>query len=217
MNAQRRLNRLLQLPDIRLSSWLDVGCATGDFLVVASAVVKDPYGVEISDHAWAVAKSRGLQVMLGDFLEVEFTASRFDVITMWDYIEHVCDPMANLAKARNLLRAGGYLAISTGDIGSRIARLMGKRWHLMIPPKHLYFFSERTLADMLLKSGFSVITISRDGKYVPVDFIAWKATFLLMPSLARYVVSLARKIGLGRIAPYINLGDIMTVVARKQG
>jgi len=213
-NARRRVARLLELPGVGVEAWLDVGCATGDFLVAARGRVRDVRGVELSRYAAELARARGLEVWTGDFLDVAVPPASFDVVTMWDYLEHVRDPGANLAKARAAVREGGYLAITTGDVDSLIARLMGRRWHLMIPPRHLYFFSPRTLAAFLERHGFGVVSVRRPGKRVPLDFAAWKAASLVAPRFAAPVARAAQRLGLGRLAPPVNLGDIMTVVAR---
>jgi SAM-dependent methyltransferase len=215
-NAALRVERLLQLPEVGLDCWLDVGCANGDFLLAAGGQVKRTCGVEISSYASEAARQRGIEaIWRGDFLEAQLPRTGFDLISMWDYIEHVQEPLANLRKAYELLRPGGYLALSTGDIGSPIARLMGRIWHLMIPPKHLYFFSRSTLRSMLTTAGYYNITIRYYGKRVPADFMLWKLASLAHPGLGERALHLANYFKLERLAPQVNLWDIMTVIARK--
>lgn len=216
LNARDRVRRLLALPEVGVASWLDVGCATGDFLVAARASVREVRGVELSPYAADIARARGLDVVAGDFLEVAIGGGAFDVVTMWDYLEHVPDPVATLAKAHRVLKPGGYLVISTGDVESAAAKILGRFWHLLIPPKHLYFFSPATLSRVLVQQGFVVLQIARPGKRVPLDFVVWKAAALTFPRLARPALAVARHVGLGRVAPVVNLHDIMTVVARKR-
>jgi SAM-dependent methyltransferase len=216
VNASARVNRLLALPHVACAEWLDVGCATGDFLEAArKAGVAGMRGVELSAFAVEQARSRGFPVERRDFADVEIAPASLDVVTMWDYIEHVPDPSASLRKAVAALRPGGYLALSTGDISSAVARLTGRFWHLMIPPRHLYFFTPGTMARLLADAGFAVVSCDRPGKRVPLDFAVWKAAAMLVPPIAPAVLRLATGIGLGRLRPSMNLGDIMTVIARK--
>jgi SAM-dependent methyltransferase len=216
VNAAERVERLQQLPGVGLDCWLDVGCATGDFLLAAGSLVKRTCGVEISAYASEAARRRGIETLWrGDFLEAQLPGSSFDLISMWDYIEHVQEPLANLQKAYELLRPGGYLALSTGDIGSPTARLMGRMWHLMTPPKHLYFFNRSTLSGMLEAAGFRELAIQYFGKRVPADFMLWKLASLAHPSLGEQALRLANRLKLERFAPQVNLLDIMTVVALK--
>jgi SAM-dependent methyltransferase len=216
VNAAARVSRLFELPDVGRARWLDVGCATGDFLEAARrAGVSEVRGVELSEYAASEARARGFDVARGDFASVALPPAAFDVVTMWDYIEHVPDPAASLHRAFAALRPGGYLAISTGDAASLAARVMGRFWHLMIPPKHLYFFTLDTLVRLLQGAGFLMVRIDKPGKRVPLDFAAWKAAVMLAPSAAPAVLRAAGRLGLGRLQPSINLRDIMTVCARR--
>ena len=215
VNAGARVDALSTLPGLRREHWLDVGCATGDFLRCATDRVRSVQGVELSAAAARHAAARGLKVSVGDFLQVRLESPRFDVISMWDYIEHVPDPAANLRKAATLLEPGGYLALSTGNVDSLLARVAGRYWHLMIPPRHLYFFSPRTIGRLVTAAGLQVTKIETRGKRVPLDFMAWKLVSLVAPSLAPNALRLSERLRLGALAPHVNLGDIMTVYARK--
>lgn len=216
INATQRIEKLLTLPGIQLDRWLDVGCATGDFPLAAERVVNQVYGVDISSHAVNQAISRGLSnISIGDFLELDLPNDQFDLVSMWDYIEHVQDPFGNLKKAAQMLKPGGYLALSTGDVDSLISHLSGRFWHLLTPPKHLYFFSRITFETLLRKAGFEQIKINYFGKHVPIDFMIWKATSLTIPSLSDPALRLVSRFKFTRAAPVVNLYDIMTVYARK--
>ena len=57
--AQQRIDELVALPEVQLGRWLDVGCATGDFLLAAAAVVSEAEGVEMSAYAAERAKTTG--------------------------------------------------------------------------------------------------------------------------------------------------------------
>lgn len=216
VNAMERIKRLQELPGVRRDRWLDVGCATGDFILAAAPVVSEIRGIEISAYAAGQARARGVSnVVVGDFLEADVGGEQFDLLSMWDVIEHVPDPLANVRKAFDLLKPGGYLVISTGDVASRVARLSGRFWHLMIPPKHLYFFSQTTIRRMLVACGFVSLSVAYPGKRVPVDFMLQKCAGMLWPEAGRQVLRMATRVGLGNVAPTVNLGDIMTLYARK--
>lgn len=216
INAADRVSRLLTLPAVGRTTWLDVGCATGDFLEAATgAGIAEARGIELSAFAVEKARARGFAVVQSDFAGAQVSPESCDVVTMWDYIEHVPDPAASLRKAFVALRSGGYLALSTGDVSSLVARLTGRFWHLMIPPRHLYFFTPATLARLLTSAGFVGVGIERPGKRVPLDFALWKTAVMIAPPLSQIVLRAASGMGLGRLRPSVNLGDIMTVIARK--
>ena len=146
-SARRRL-RSMRRRTSRAGRLLDVGCAAGFFLVEARRYF-EPQGVEISEFSSRVARERfGLDVFTGTLQDAKFAANSFDVITMWDVVEHLPDPKAVLAEASRVLRSGGSLVLTTGDVGSRYARRAGPSWHLLEPPWHLYFFSRATMSAM---------------------------------------------------------------------
>ena len=106
--------------------------------------------------------------------------------------------------------------MSTGDIGSLVARVMERFWHLMIPPRHLYYFSPVTIRNLLSQAGFEAVVVSKPGKRVPLDFALWKLASLVIPGAGSAALRLGALTHLGRLTPFVNLWDIMTVVARKR-
>ncbi|MCA9975209.1 MAG: class I SAM-dependent methyltransferase, partial [Anaerolineales bacterium] len=109
-------------------SLLDVGAYIGVFVDVATQAGWDAWGVEPSDWAAAEAQAQGLNVFSGTQDAPELQGRQFDVVTMWDVIEHVDDPLLEMTKAYHRLRPGGMLVLHTMDIDSLTARLMGPRW-----------------------------------------------------------------------------------------
>src|SRR3989344_4132318 len=128
---------------------LDVGAATGFFLDLARARNWRTQGIEISEYAAAQAREKGLSVTTGTIENPALAENFFDVLTMWDVIEHVPDPKATLARAAKLLKPGGLLAINTPHGGSLMARLLKTHCHQWVPPEHLYFFSPKNFARLL--------------------------------------------------------------------
>jgi SAM-dependent methyltransferase len=154
----RRSTQLLERYTGRASgALLDVGCSAGLFLEVARDAGWDVWGVEPS--AWLSGLARetlGDRVLTGTFEAAPFEASRFDVLTMWDVLEHVGDPAAFLRRAHTLLRPGGLVAINVPCRDSLIARILGSRWPLILP-EHLTYFTRPALRAMLRASGFDVL------------------------------------------------------------
>ena len=142
---------------------LDVGCAAGFFLVEARRHF-EAQGVEISEYSSGVARERfGLDVFTGSLQDAKFAANSFDVITLWDVVEHLPDPMAVLTEAARVLRPGGALVLTTGDVGSAYARRAGPRWHLLEPPWHLYYFSRATMRALGEAAGLRFQACSSQG------------------------------------------------------
>jgi len=136
---------------------LDVGCATGDFLVTARELGWQPVGVELSGHAAAVARRPGLDVRVGTLAEANFAPSSFDAVTMLDVIEHLSDPLAELRQVHRVLRPGGILCVETPNWDSVYRRLLGRRWAALQPRLHLLYFDRRTASEMLRRAGFEPV------------------------------------------------------------
>lgn len=188
--SARRLARIV--PGGRL---LDVGCAAGFFLVPA-AEYYDVTGVEISSFASDYARRTfGLRVLTGDVRDVDLQGEQFDVVTMWNTIEHMSDPLESLLAVASLVKPGGLLALSTGDASGLLARHDLHDWNLMSPPHHLSFFSPKTIDLLLAKAGFRLRRIAYDGVVATSG-------------------PLATVVG-RRLAMAFGLGNVMTVYASR--
>jgi SAM-dependent methyltransferase len=185
---------------------LEIGCAYGFFLLEARAFFQVK-GVEISFFAAQQARSRGLDVVAGDFQALEFPLAHYSAVCLFDCIEHLPNPLEYLQKIHSVLNAGGTLALTTGDIGSWYARLSGRKWRLMTPPQHLFYFSKATLSKMLAKTGFQVVEVSYPWKLVP-----WR---LMLYQLSPRLKAALGPIGRLPLGLYVNLFDAMFVIARK--
>ena len=194
---------------------LDVGCALGGFLAVAQEHGFQVEGVEIAEYAAEQARTRlHIKVTNSDIYSAELAPESYDVITMWDVIEHLTEPNLAFEKIIRALRPKGYVAFSTGDVSSAWARLTGKRWQLLTPPQHLYFFSQRSMSGLLKRHSFSVKEIHYQRKWVTAAFVLFKAQESF-GSIIKPLSTAIRLSGLQNARININLGDIMTVVAQK--
>ncbi len=192
---------------------LDVGCAAGYFLSVMAEEGWQVTGIEPSDAIRAQAIERlGAERVHGGLLhEVPLEPGSFDLVTFWDVIEHVPDPVAALAHVRTLLAPGGKLLIETQNVESRAAKLLGKAWQHYKHAEHIYHFDPRTIRDLMGRAGFRILENSPrlGGKYVSLGFVAERAA-RLHPAVAWMLSPLKLVAGW---SVYVNLFDEMIVVA----
>ena len=216
-------NYLNDLERIRLvrnykaeGSLLDVGCAQGGFLEVAQQSGYKVQGVEVSTAAASVAiGERGLKVVNSDLVSAGFEDNIFDIITLWDVIEHLQNPAKTITEAYRILRPGGIILVSTGDAASRWAKVTGRYWQLMTPPQHLAFYSSKSLIKFFQKHNFVVRHLEHPGKRSRVDFILFKARETFGKCVTPLQI-LANVFGFGSKRVYLNLYDIMVVLAEKK-
>jgi SAM-dependent methyltransferase len=194
-------------------SLLDVGAYIGVFVEIAGAAGWQAQGIDPSKWAADQAQRHGLDVRLGTLESSDLPLEAFDVITLWDVIEHLADPAAGLARARAHLRPGGWLVIHTMDIDAPIARLMGSRWPWLMD-MHLHYFGRRTLGRMLSEHGYEVIWQGAQGRYLRLGYVASRVEGF-QPALGRIAYGVVNGLGLREAAVPINFGDLRTFISRR--
>jgi ubiquinone/menaquinone biosynthesis C-methylase UbiE len=173
----------------------------------------DAWGVEPSTWAAEQARSRGLNVITGTLAEAGLQENYFDVVTMWDVIEHLTDPAGEVRHIHRVLKPGGVFAIHTIDIESWFARLMGKRWPWLME-MHLYYFSPRTLGKLLERHGFTIIRSSAQGRFLRLGYFATRIEPYNKP-IAGAILGAVARLKLNGLAIPVNFGDLFTLYARK--
>ncbi|MBR9705525.1 class I SAM-dependent methyltransferase [Candidatus Pacearchaeota archaeon] len=148
------------IKNLKKGKILDIGCAKGEFLSFLKNKGYDVYGVEPSADS-KIAEKKGIKVKnsISDFKK-----NFFDIITMWQVIEHLHNPNETLKKINHLLKKDGNLVISTLNMESSEAKFFKKHWFHLDIPRHLYFFSPKTLKKLLQKNGFKIIKIKHFSK-----------------------------------------------------
>jgi SAM-dependent methyltransferase len=215
MTARRRVRRLGR--DGTSRRLLDVGAAAGFFIDEARSAGWDAEGIDVSPDLTHWGRDRlGLKLHTGLFQEAEYPRGSFDMVTMWDYIEHSIDPAGDIAQAARILRPGGMLMLSTGDAGAPVARISGRRWHLLTPRHHNFFFTAETLDRYLREQGLEISYLGHPGAYYSLRYLIYKLR--TMTPRSRVVNSLGEWIAtksVGELSLCMNLGDILTVHARR--
>jgi SAM-dependent methyltransferase len=133
---------------------LDVGCGAGAFMEVARDAGFEVQGIDVSEASAQLCRSRGLSARTGDFLTEDFEG-KFDLITMWDVVEHLRDPEAFLKRACSLLSKRGVLFAKIpafGELSVRIsARIPAAGRALLGAPDHVQYFSKQSLSALLVR------------------------------------------------------------------
>lgn len=136
------------------SEVLDVGCGDGTFLSLLGENWHKS-GVEFNPERARKAKAKGIKVTTCDILDANFPR-QFDLITMYEVIEHLYKPVEVLRKGRSMLAGDGLLVISTPDSDSAIARLRGSSWWSYHYPPHIFFFGHSSFENLIKGCGFRI-------------------------------------------------------------
>ncbi len=204
---------------------LDVGCGTGGFLRAMAQAGWEVWGLEPSPRAAEVAgKISGAPVLVARLEEADLPTGFFDVITLWDVVEHLHDPRAGLEQVGRALRPGGLLVVSTPDFDSPDRRLFGKYWFGYDLPRHLYIFTEETVSALLTGTGFQVVEVRHFTAHYQVlvgsirHLVAAKAGNRMAQIVSHLVYAPPVRLvtyPVVRALVAANVGPVMTVFARK--
>lgn len=204
--AVREVIRRLPISSGRL---LEVGCYTGIFLEEAQRAGFECYGIEPSRAAVDLCVERGLRVAQG-FVDHPLPWDvKFDLVVMWDVLEHLHDPLNAVRSIRELVAPGGEFHFTTVRIDCMFARILGRRWPWFMP-MHLLYFERHSLETMLRQAGFGDYSIGNNFHYSQVRYLEKKLKGMPFPlSVAGHLLSL-----LPNLTVRVSLGDTVYVRAK---
>ncbi len=206
---------------------LDVGCATGVFLDGMRQRGWTVAGIEVNAEAARYAQKRlGLEVFVGELEEAGYPDAGFDVVTLWDVLEHVRDPRRTLEEIARILQPSGLLVLSLPNPDCLEARLFGLYWAGWDVPRHLYIFSRSVLERLLAEAGFQLQEVSSfTGRYyvLVLSTQLCLAEHLASQRLRQLILAVMRSWPARALAlPWYALADrwnqssVMTVFARRR-
>lgn len=193
---------------------LDVGCASGVFLENVMNSGWEAAGIEPSEILYKEAVervgSRGMVLPL--ILEdADFGGRRFDAITLWDVLEHVVDPMNIMKRCYELLKPGGSLFLNVPDIDSLEARVLGRRWPLLLP-EHMNYFNRPSLKLCGEKAGLELARFGRRRSYFSLQYVFYRLSQHQIPGTR--VLSRAAQNTIGHLLVPVSLGETYAVFRR---
>lgn len=183
--------------DVR--SILDFGCADGVFLEFCKTHFGSRtkvYGTDISASMLEQARRNGWNVFLLD--EIDSLPMRFDLITLWDVIEHVADPGAVIRKLSKLLAPNGRILIQTPRF-DELGELFGEHWAHLLPVQHLSVASKKGMQTLIRRMGLVIEAHHSFGAHAPSTAVAqpYKRVF-------------------DQLAKKLDFGDVQIVSVRRR-
>jgi len=210
--ALQQLRRAYKLGRSKAARVLDIGCASGAFLVAARKLGLQ--GVGIEPNRWLARYGRTryrLDVRPGVLADYHFPNESFSLATLWDVIEHVPRPAEELKATHRVLKKEGILVVNYPDYQSLPARLLGKKWPFWLSA-HLTYYSPETIKRQLERCGFTVLSLKPHWQTLELGYILQRITpyFGLAAFLKRFV----KRLGLSAVPIKYWIGQTQ-VVARK--
>jgi SAM-dependent methyltransferase len=187
---------------------LDVGCASGGFLKICARNGFRVTGVEpatgLASKAREMLSGKG-EILCGTLQDVSLEPGSFDVVTLWDVLEHVREPGEFLRLCGALLKSGGYLFANVPDLGSLQAKAFGRCWPLLLP-EHFNYFTRKSLALCARKAGFRLLRFGRRPSYFSAGYILHRVSQhnIRLAKLGKKVVGSTR---LSKLVIPVPLGE----------
>jgi len=141
---------------------LDVGCSSGPFIVAAKNFGVEAEGVEPSSGPAKTALQSGLKVYQGYLDDINLPEESFDVITLFEVLEHLKDPLSLFKECHRILCSDGLLVIRTGNTDSWTFQYMKDRWKYFSIREHgghISFFNPVSIRKLAERSGFTLTYI----------------------------------------------------------
>lgn len=182
------------------SQVLDVGCGAGTFLArLVEHYGSQASGVDFKDLAHLPSFQR-FRFHCGLFYEQELEGNRFDLVTMWHFLEHDYDPLRTLAEARRILKPDGRLIIEVPRLDCFSFRLYRERWPGLQAPQHTVLYTKEMLLKFIERAGLELVEYLPYGAFPPYFYLFAGAAFKIRKG---------KGLNLGRaIFPYF-LGQIL--------
>lgn len=188
---------------------IDVGCGFGDLLIYLTSRGCDTLGVDLDPRAAEQAKRDGVEIRIGDLVDLQLPEASFDVAVMCHSLEHVPDPAADLGELARIVRPGGRLHIAVPNGASAGLRVEGRDWAHLSHPLHVWFFDSRSLSTLVERAGFRLSrTPYTTSRWHHVSNWATRMKSSPLEASARF----AR---LAAAAPRRSSGDVLRLVAER--
>jgi 2-polyprenyl-3-methyl-5-hydroxy-6-metoxy-1,4-benzoquinol methylase len=148
---------------------LDVGCGKGDFVYAGTQAGWNVKGIELSQQAVNIAQKFFLPVKKMDFFSSEIRKASYDVVTMFEVLEHLPEPVNFIVRAAEIVKPGGLIYLTTPNYNSFDRRLQGIDWPV-IHREHLTYFTPQILREIIIKNT-NLIIIKSETRNISIQSI----------------------------------------------
>lgn len=193
---------------------LDIGCAAGHFLDLMRNRGWEVEAIELDKQMAEKVRAKNILVSEQPFEEF-ISNKKYNLITMFDVIEHIPDLKTTFKKLHDLLDDNGVIALITPNFGSTQRKLFGKRWFQFKPYEHIQYFTPQTLAKVIEPYGLKLIHTSASGQYADTGFLLDRLdryNFKFMKMAATFATT---ALGLKNKYWYMDTGSLFAVLKKQ--
>lgn len=133
---------------------IDVGCGIGYFLEEAKKRGWDVYGTEYTDQAMDICNGKGIKMSKGKLDPTHYELGAFDIVTSFEVLEHINNPIEEVKSFYKILRSGGLLYFTTPNFNAFERYYLKESYNVVCYPEHLSYYTKRTMNRLLSDNGF---------------------------------------------------------------
>jgi len=166
----QRMSRILTQAQHQLAyqtntiTYLDVGCSSGALLQVAQRCGFQIHGAEPAKQAANTASNiPGAKVFQGFLQDAHYPDNHFDIITLFEVIEHLTNPINLVQEIARILKPGGVFLIGTGNADSWTVQKLAEKWEyfdITGHGGHISFFTPKSMQKLAKHCQLNVQSIA---------------------------------------------------------
>lgn len=142
---------------------IDVGCGIGYFLEEAKKRGWEVYGTEFTDEAVSICFKKGIHLNQGKLDPNNYSEGMFDIITSFEVLEHINNPIEELKNFNHIIRKGGLVYLTTPNFNSLLRYRLKSAYNVICYPEHLSYYTPRTLKNAFKLCGFNIQKVKTTG------------------------------------------------------
>ena len=167
-------------------------------------------GLEL-DEAMCIDLAATDHIVFRETLENFAGTHRYQVITLFDVIEHIPDIDVAFKQLNDLLEEGGIVVIVTPDYNSMQRKLLGKKWFQYKPIEHIQYFTKESITSFAGRNNFQLVHYSSCGQYSDANFLVNRLSYYRFAILSKVFNFFLKRLGLSNRFFYTDTGSMFAV------
>ena len=192
---------------------LDIGCAAGYCLEIMNDKGWQSEGLEL-DQEMCIDLNKAGQKVHHTAIEEFKSDVKYQVITLFDVIEHITALDIAFKQLSNLVAADGVIIMVTPNYNSLQRKLFGKKWFQYKPIEHIQYFTKQTLEVFAKRNGLEVVHHTSCGQYADVQFLLNRLSYYKLPFLSKIFTKIFHCLNLKHHLFYTDTGSLFVVLKK---
>lgn len=192
---------------------LDIGCAAGYCLEIMGVKGWQSEGLELDEEMCINLNLAGQKVHHCAIEDFE-SKIKYEVITLFDVIEHITALDVAFKKLNNIIASEGIIIIVTPNYNSMQRKLFKKKWFQFKPIEHIQYFTSQTLEVFAKRNGLKVVYHKNSGQYADVNFLINRLNYYKLEMLSKIFTKIFHLLNLKQRLIYTDTGSLFVILKK---